>query len=698
MLLIVFLSVWTVFSYKITVPPLSRFLKTILIAIRSIALILIVFLIFEPVLTLTKNKTVKPHHLVFVDNSSSIVIDDGKNRKGTISKFIDEIKSQPFSDRISYYSFGGFTKEVPSDSIGLLRFNEPTTNFSKIFTTIGQEENNISTITIISDGVVTDGSNPIYTAEKFGKPVFAVGVGDSTKRKDIFIQNVIHNDIIYAGASTTVLASFVNRGISNENVTVQFFEENVLIEQKQYFLNNEGLHSVSFDYSPQKPGEKKLTVKILPLKNEFSHANNSKIVFLNVLDNKIKVTLIGGMPSADLSFIKNSLLIDTNLVVNTITQIGSNKYLDNVNTNKLISEADILYLVGFPTSETSNNLLALINQRISEKNIPFFISLSPFVDVAKIRLLQSELPFSINKTVNGIVEVQAQLNEEEKRNPIVQNNALNLIETWNNLPPVVMPNWEISAKPEAIILSKLRINNVAFNTPLILSKKLGSKRSISVAAGDIWKWKLTRAQSNIDLFDRFILNSVKWLNAKEDKKLVRIKTLKKTFALGEQVELLGEVYDESFNPISDAEVKVSISNKNTTEDIFLNPLNNGIYEGFFQSNKSGDFSFSGNAVLNNKPVGKDNGRFSIGEIDIEKLNPVSDADLLMLLASKTKGKFFYNEEYNQLFPILQELDKKASKEVVELSEIVLWNNQWMLIIVILLLGFEWLIRKREGML
>ena len=56
---------------------LKRFLLT---ALRSLALVLLLFIFFEPVLTLTKKNILTPLNLFFFDNSKSIQIDDGTNR------------------------------------------------------------------------------------------------------------------------------------------------------------------------------------------------------------------------------------------------------------------------------------------------------------------------------------------------------------------------------------------------------------------------------------------------------------------------------------------------------------------------------------------------------------------------------------------------------------------------------------------
>ncbi|MDP2301062.1 MAG: VWA domain-containing protein [Ignavibacteria bacterium] len=695
-LLIVLSSIWTLFYYRITVPPLSGFYKVGLTILRFLSLTLLLFFIFEPILTITTKKEIVPKHLVFIDNSESIKIDDGMNKSGIINQFINDLKNSNIKDNVALLTFGKEITPGNLDSINL-KFSEPASNFAKLISHVKQIEEAAS-ITIISDGIITEGSQAINSAEKLSVPIFTIGVGDSTKRKDIFIQNVIHNEIIYVGSTTQLLTTIVNRGISNQNITIQLFEENKLIEQKNYFLNYEGNHNINFDYKPESPGEKKLTIKVNPLNEEFSKENNSKLFFVKVLSNKIEVTLIGGTATTDFSFIKNSLLNDTNIVVNSIVQLGTNKYLNNTPVTKFVNDADILFLIGFPTAETSLDLLSLIQQKISTKNIPFFILLSPFVDVNKLKQIQGELPFSVNKVSSGQLEAQPLISADEQRNPIIQNNALNLIDTWNNLPPVLIPNWEISSKPESQQIAKIKVNNVTLNTPLILTKRFGTKRSIAVTGSDIWRWKLIRAQSGIDLFDRFLMNSLKWLNANEENKPIRIKTTKKTYAFGERVEFIGEVYDESFNIISDAEVDVKIQQGESIYNITLNPLGNGIYEGAFESSSAGDYSFIGKAVLNKKELGKDNGRFSVGETNIELMNPIADFEYLMLLSQLNNGSFYNHSDYSQIFNELEKISKNSLQEKMSVAEYNLWSDHRLLILLIFLLALEWFIRKREGMI
>ena len=689
---------FTFFIYRYTVPVVDLPKKILLVIIRSAALLLMIFIIFEPILTLAKKIIVEPINLVFIDNSRSIRIDDGTHREETVKNFINDIDENLSKNSIEINFFGNKVSQPGSDQLNSINFSEGSTNFSDIFSFVEKQNKNISSISIISDGVITGGSNPIYTAEKLHIPVFTVGVGDSSKRKDVEIRNVLFNEYIYAQTPTTILSTINNLGFGGESINVSLYEQNILVEQKRITLSNEGIQNVEFEYKPSSRGEKKLTIEASSLNGEFTTANNKKVFYINVLDNKISILLLSGSPSPDMSFIKNSLEADENFKVSSLTQVAQDKFLEKGNPDKLLDSAEIIFLVGFPSKETSNNFLNKVQDKIFNGNKPFFLTLSAGIDFEKLNKLQKELPVNLTPKSTLYSEVQPGIIGNQTRNVLLQNRMQNPIAAWENLPPVFQPDMKISVKPESELIARSKIKNIPTDIPLIVSRKLGNKKSIAVLAKDIWKWKLQTTTKDLDLFDRFIVSSVKWLNTREDQKQVNIKTSKKIYSPGEQVEFTGQVYDETFNPVSDAEVKINIKGNNQNSEIILNSLGNGLYEGVFESGKPGDYSFTGEAKLDNISLGKDNGSFNMGEVDIEMINPRMDFEFLNTLSNRTGGKYFDQKNYRDLFPILKRINETTSKEKIETSEISLWSNEWLMAVVIFLFGLEWFLRKRAGML
>jgi hypothetical protein len=697
-LFLMLLGGYAFFVYRYTVPLISPARKFILTALRTISLILILFIVFEPILTLAKKLVLQPVNFVFVDNSRSILINDGTNRRGVITDFLRRLSNENLLEKSALYSFGIEPKPLENDDPQELAFDEGVTNFEKVFNSIQKDRKNIASISVITDGVITEGINPLYSAEKLGVPVFTIGLGDTTQRNDVEVKSVLFNEYIYAETPTTIASSITNRGFVSASVSVSLFEDNTLIEQKNISLSDAGIQNVNFAYTPKTGGEKKLTVVVSNLEGEFSTANNKKIFYINVLSNKLKILLLAGSPSSDLSFIRNTLKSDENLEIKSVTYLGNNKFLEQNDKQKLIDSADVIFMIGFPSAGLPADLTQAVQKAITEKNKPFFSTLTSGIHFPSLRIFQQELPFTIGNFNNQIIEVQPSVSSAESRNPLIQNNAIDPINAWNNLPPIYQPAADLKPKPESYITARVKVNNVPLNSPLILTRRLGGKRSIALLASDLWKWKLQTAQRNLDLFDRFILSSVKWLNTSEDKKQVTIKSSKRVYSPGEQIEFSAQVYDEAFNPVTDAEVKISLSDGSQTGEVFLNSLGSGLYEGIYLTNKPGDYSYSGEALLAGKSIGTDAGKFNIGEVDVEMLTPPMNIEFLNLLAIQTGGKFFHYSDYAEYFSDIKQLLEQSSKEKIAVSEISLWSNEWLMAIVILLLSFEWFLRKRAGML
>lgn len=691
---LILLAAYSIYVYRFTLPPVSKIKRFILTLIRSLALILLLFIFFEPVLTLTKKNILAPLNLFFFDNSKSIAINDGTNRIDKIKSLIEQTNSASLNGDKQIYSFGYDVNQVSTDSLATFGFSETTTDFAKIFSNINQTENNISSITIVSDGVITEGSTPIYSAEKLGIPVFTVGIGDSTQKNDVEIKNVINNEFIYAETPTTILATILNKGFAGKSSQISLYENTQLIEQKSLTLDASGVNSISFDYTPKLSGEKKLTIRIANQNSESTFLNNQKVFYINVLSNKINVLLLSGKPSADLTFIKNSLSADENLKVNTLTQISAGNFLEQ-NPQQKLDSADIIYLIEFPTNLTSEDFLTRLKNKLEIRNTPFFLLLSGDVDLNKLNRISSLLSFSVQTIDKNYLQVQPDIQISEISNPVLINNLIN---DWNNLPPISQPLISLTIKPESKILSKVRINNQPRNNPLIITRSFGSKRSLAVIGKDIWKWKLQTASKNLTLFDNFIVGSTRWLNAPDDQKKVRIKTSKQIYSTGETVQFSAQVYDESFNPVNDAEVKIQINNKDQKQILLLSSVGGGLYEGNFTPEINGDYFFNGNSSINGKYLGDDKGSFNVGDVDIEMIETRMNYEFLNLLSNQTNGKYFSSEKYKDLLNLLDNRNKSSSKEKFITSEIRLWSDEWLLIIVIILFAAEWFIRKRAGML
>jgi hypothetical protein len=108
--------------------------------------------------------------------------------------------------------------------------------------------------------------------------------------------------------------------------------------------------------------------------------------------------------------------------------------------------------------------------------------------------------------------------------------------------------------------------------------------------------------------------------------------------------------------------------------------------------------FTGSVRVDDKLLGSDEGKFNVGDVEIELINTRADAEFMSLLANQTRGKYFTVSNYKELYALLEKLKSESSKEKISVNEINLWSNNWLMIVIILIFGIEWFLRKRGGML
>lgn len=684
------------YYYKNSLADLSPIKKFFLRIIRFAVIFLLLLLAFEPIADFEFENVIRPQHFIFLDRSKSLFAEDAETKKEMMTTFESRLSN---STNLEYeiFSFGDSVSST-GNNLDIKSSKSAVTNFEKIFSFLKKEKLTPSTITIISDGIINDGENPIYIAEKINIPIFTIGLGDTATQFNLKINDVVHNSVIYAGQPTTIRVSAVLEGKENTSTVLDFFEEDKLISTSSVDLKSNSLANINFEYTPKTGGEKKLSLRLREVSGEKNVEDNKKIIFIKALGSKTKITLLSGVPSFDQRYIKAALQKDTNNHVDVFSFLPNGEILEGNNLKKILDESEILFLINFPSNNCTNDVVQMVTKVISERSLPYFFLLTNNLDAQKLKLFGSTLPIIFRENISPTKNVQPLLNEQQIRNPILGLDNSRTGQLWNNLPVVYQSGWDVNGKPESTILLTTIINNIPLKTPMLITRKFAKEKSILINASDIWRWKMLANKQTEFLFDNFILNCAKWLNADEELQRINIRTNKKFYAQGEEVNFFGEVYDESFNPVNDAEIKIVLQLQGGKSEKFsLISSGNGYYETTFQPMNAGDYEFTGAIEVNGKNIGSSKGRFNVGEIDIEMLNLKTDVEFLNLLADKTGGKFFFNN-FEGVFEILESNIHNKEKIIREKKEIAVWNYDWILFLIILLFGIEWFIRKREGLL
>ncbi len=711
--LILFISIGillTLYTYQRTIPPVSARKKTLLIMLRALGIALLLFALFEPVLTIVSGSEISPKLAILIDNSMSAGTNDAHgSRKKLFDEAIEKsgIKSLSDDETVVVY----FDNKLRIED----EFNADSINYDGQFTNISKPidyireiaaKENIRAALLITDGAFNSGTNPVYDADLFGRPIFTIGIGDSTEPKDVSVQNIITNDIAYLDNPVPVNVNIKINGYYDNDLKIELLDNgNVAGEQKLSIHPDKEEYSLVFEYDPSSEGMHKLTIRAGRLDGEITYKNNYRSEFINVLRNKRVIAIFAGAPSADISFIKNVLNEEKGVEIKEFIQKkGASFY--NMPEAGDFKKAELFVLIGFPNKFTPSSVIENVKRELAAGKPILFVA-SNQTDYRKLKPIEPYLPFNTITSTRQEFMASPDIRPAYMSSPLLRiSGSDDDIDKWNTLPPVFKTETFVKAKPESRIIAASKVNNVSLNEPMILSRDFQNKKSVAILAYGLYRWKLlgyaadiSRGQTGTtDLFSILFKNCFRWLSVANKNKLVRIKTNKKFYSLNEKIRFVGQVYDASYTPIDNAAVSVQVRVDGQQRKLFLTAAGNGRYTGSMTGLPEGDFAFTGNAVLNSRHLGTDKGRFAIGETSIEFRDLTMNSGLLRNISGRTGGKFYLPETSGDFLSGLKASGAFKSRHVTSRSEFALWNISWLLGVALFCFALEWYIRKRAGMI
>lgn len=705
-LVCIFLSFY---FYKFTIPRLNKKNQFILTFLRALILIILCWLLFEPILLLIKKIVEKPTIAILIDDTRSVSIQkNSASQLNELRKFINSgILERKFSDfDFYYYSFSTKLKRYDNFNYDSISFTGEATNISTALEDLKNENKNFVLTILISDGNYNSGKSPIYAAENLNMPIVTIGIGDTVYQRDIMVWKVVTNEVVYAGNKIPVEATLKWHGFNNEK-TELILSENENILDRQIIIIDEGEVEKKFklNYIANETGMRRFNVSVSNLPDELTTNNNYKSVFVNVLKSKLRIMLIAGAPSPDVSAINYSLNKNENFNLYTFVQKNDREFYPHYKNGKIpqhfsenmLDTMDCLIFVNFPNSVTRNDILYQIKIRMENKKIPLLYIAGKDIDYIKLQNYDFALPFSwVNINLNETV-VYPILNGITYSSIILDNQLTR--EVYKKLPPIYKQLTKFKSKAESEVLANVMYQNVVSDEPLFLSRNILRQKSFAILGYGIWRWNLLSSNDpdTEKFLNKFLSNIINWLTILDEQKKVKVIPTKLNFTTADMIEFNGQVYDDQYRPIDNADIHVKISSVDENFELLLENVGNGRYEGKLHNMIEGDYIYYATAHINENLVGVDSGKFSVGKINLEYLDTKMNKSLLQQIAVNTGGKYIQTNQLDELDQFLS-IIKSDARETKLLREYKIWDAEIVVLLLIFLLSIEWYLRKRKGLL
>ncbi len=654
-------------------------LAGLLAAMRFGVVTLIAFFLLKPLIKTIQREVEKPIIIIAQDNSQSLsLVKDSAMYKTT---YLDQLKSLKDALGEDYdvrsYSFGDQIREG-LDSISL---QEKETNFSGLLEEINTKfaGRNLGALIIGSDGIYNKGSNPIYAYNKLNAPVYTVALGDTTVRKDALIAEVAANRLAYLNNKFPISISVEGRKCAGETVQVTVSHKgNTVFSQPVTFDGNRSSKTIDLTQDAKTVGLQKYTVTISNLNGEITYANNRKDVFIEVLDSRQKVLILASSPHPDVNAMREA--IASNDAYSISTELVS-KFNGNINDYNLIIFHQL------PSSGSQG--LNLVKNAI-DQNIPSLFIWGANTDFNAFNTLG--LGYALSGYRNTNTDINAAVMEGYSLFQIEKITA-DLIAT---APPLSVPFGDFEVSPGANIFVRQQVGQISTSKPLIAFNKKNENKIGLIAGEGIWRWRINafRQFETHDVFNGMVSKMVQYLASKEDKSLFRVNG-PTDFPENIAISFDAELYNASYEAVIDKEISMVIKNEEGREFPYtFSPLN-GRYKLNAGSLPVGNYTYVASTVSEGQTL-KEIGEFSVSPLQAELTNTIADHKLLAQFARENGGEMVYPDAVNSLVEKIKAREEitSVSYETKQLNDLI--NFRWLLFLILLLLGGEWLLRKRAG--
>lgn len=649
--------------------------KALLLLLRGVAFFLLGILLLGILFESKEVKTQKPVLINLIDNSSSMLnYTDSSEVKGQVQDYLKAFNDN-FSEKYEVKNYvvdnGLEIKEV--DFEGDLSNHYQA--FDEVFNRYYNQ--NKGAVIFLSDGNYNQGNNPVYSAKKISlTPIYTLGVGDTVTKVDHMIRNVSVNDICFFQNDFPVDVEIEANRLPAGEYTIELWSgETKLRAQKLTYSNaKQQFYTVKFLVNAKTIGFVPYEVRLQRVTGESSFANNVRQFYVEVIDSRNKVLMLADGPHPDIKAVSQMLELDENLEVES-------KLLSEWDGS--LSEVSMVILRMNGQSSTSE-----VIRKLRSNKIPVFYMLGAQLSGRDKDLSQFQINYPSG---NSLDEVQVHL--EEGFSLFEVSDALrNDLSKW---PPLKVRFGKTSV-PGGSVFLKQKIGPVLKSDHVIsFLNRNGQKEAYLIGEG-IWRWRLDdfRRNKNNDKFKELISGITQYLLVKQNKYPLRVK-LPKRFTTQNEVILNAEFYNESLEQITDPDIDMILRDENKKETAFSFNRSGRGYTLNTGKLAAGRYSWIASTVWNSKKYEK-SGEFIVENVSLEKLATKADHDLLETISLSSNGKFFKLGDHSKL---LEDLKKREDVNVVSYEEssfAELIEYLWICLLIVLLLGAEWFIRKYDG--
>ena len=618
----------------------------------------------------------------------------------------------------------------------------------------------LSGAVLLTDGVDRSGTDITKFAMQIRErklPIHTVGVGSEEGNPDLEIVKLDVPRTAEEDFPVEIWATVQRKGFNGKKVSLQLTSngrilktEPVDMDEGSSWIPQIGPTDTTSDvktkrvllkFTPRQAGTQKFEVHAALEETEAVPQNNTKTFLLKVAPTKrVKILFVDGKPRAEFGFIKRTLKKDPNIQLTdriltsfsddgrhylgtrTATSHDFGFYPDDKET---LFDFDAIILGNVDASQFTaaqlENTLEFVRTRgggllmlggsssLGNHELTGSYINTPIAQCLPVETELGSPPTPLtprrrtrlttgSRSPTGSKGYKLQLTSEGKAENLMAlaDTPIENMKRWTDLKPLVGYSKVKRAKAGALVLAEHPTDRNEFgNRILIATHNYNAGRVMVFTPHTSWRWQMLKDSPEDDSHERFWRQTARWLTT-APKEHIKLDIAKTAYTLKEPVVIEVTATDQQFQPTNNAKIRaIVVDEAGKRKELKLEQIlgEDGLYTARFIPNQYGEYTVTATGTLAGESLGEQQTLFEVKASYAEFSNAELNVALLKTLAEVSGGKYYAMEEAAQLVNQIPLVESATSK----ITDVDIWDIPLIFGAVIALLGFEWFLRKRSGL-
>ena len=661
-------------------------------------------------------------------------LDAGQRQKITASSRLDLAKAvlvdsaRPIFESLgenldlSYHSFGQSPRLISDDTVvaaedlTVLKAADPGTSIASSLEAVANSGGiPPAGIVLLSDGIdsATSQRSEAVLRDLGAReiPVYTVPLG-LPNPDDVSINNIVMQEVAFSGDRVPVRVHLQSEGYEQRTARLSVLLNDRRVSSRVVrFEGGLQFEEVDFRVDIYEKGAAQIDVVIEPFDDEVSITNNRIARSIRVVNEKVNVLYIEGNARWEFRYLRAILKRDprinaTFIASNVGPEVARNspEHIERFPSKR--EEAfmyDLVILGDVDAAFFSDEELGLLEELIRDRGASLLMLCGPMHSPGSYKgtPVQTMIPvrFDPDEKWAEVSESVYPVLTPEGRSSLVMTleNEDDLNDRiWSRMAPMDQLPPLLSAKPGATVLAVLSDSTERDQSyPLVAWQRYGTGKCMSIGSDRLWR---LRYKTGDKYHWRVWSQCIQFMTLSRlmgEHKRIRLETDRSSYFVGSQGRLYAHVLDDDFEPVVQSGFDVVVSGLDgaaASQQIKLQPDRSqpGLYEGYFTPPRPGRYRMEANE--NDRKVSSIT-EFQVSDIRQELTETDMRLENLKRIADLTGGATLGVRE----LPKLALLVNGESLTTTVRSERPLWDHWLVILLLVGLLGAEWILRRRHDL-